>query len=507
MLIETMLLVLLVAGTYFNALSADFISDDIKAIVQNPSIGDINDVFSHNLSFLRPLLLFISYSLGGLDPAFYRGFNILFHMATVLVLYLILSHLHKGRYAFYTAAIYAVHPILTESVTWISGVSYPQYAFFLTASLLAYMISKKKPWVYYVSFALFLLSMFSSEKAVVMPLILILYELSFSSLNKNGKRIVPFAVLALVFGAALLLNLAPRVASFDSYSPHKTQFYNPLQQIPIAISSYLSLIFWPASLTLYHTGELTMGWLEFVVRWIVLAGFTVLLVVAFRKSKFVFFWLGFFAVSLVPSLIPYEIVWVVAERYVYLASIGIIAAVVYILFKTLRGKRSRQVLYVVLSTIIVILMIRSIVRNRDWQNEDRFWIATSKVSPSSYNARVNAGNVYLKEGNYELAKHEYEESIRIIPSRGDGYHNLANAYIAMNNLDMATRYYKKALSMNPNIWQSRQNLAAIYIKKGDLRAAHAELLQAVAHAPENTDLRRLLTDVAARMSPVDSSNR
>lgn len=481
------LLFILVLVTYFNVLNSDFVSDDLRGVTGNPTIGDASSIFARPLHFFRPLLLFISHSIGGFTPFFYRIFNLFFHLGTVWSLYLILALLVNSQIALFAAALFAVHPILTESVTWISGVTYPQYSFFLMLSFYFYLRSKKNSKRYIPSLILFVFSMLSSEKAVVMPLLLICIEISFYSLKQNWKKIIPYFGIAGVVGGLFMLNIGARISSFQSEFYSKPEFYNPLEQLPIAISSYLQLIFWPSGLTIYHS-ELAMGTIEFIIRWIVLIILLVGIYISFKKSRFVFFWLCFFLLALSPTLIPLSIVWVVAERYAYLATAGVIAAFVYVLFKCAKTKEHESVVYTILIVLIIALMIRSIVRNIDWQNEDNLWIATGKTSPSSQNTHNNLGDVYGRRHDYARAIAEFKKAVEIKPDYADAYHNLANTYMETGNMSEAEKNYLLALKYNPQLWQSHQNLGALYYEQQKYDKALEEFSKAVEIFPTSAQL-------------------
>jgi hypothetical protein len=463
----------------------------VQGIVEYKSIGDLGAAFSNPLQFFRPLLLYISYSLGGMNPAYFRIFGILFHIGVVVTAYLLLTKLYNRGYAFFTAAIFAVHPVAVESVTWISATTYPQYSFFLMLALLTYVLSKKRHWYYYLSLGAYVLSLLSSEKAVVLPAILLLAEISFYKVKKGWKNVVPYVVLSVGMGLFHILNLASRIAHTEVLSIHKTGYRNPLHAIPISISSYFRLIFFPDTLTLYHTDELTMSYAQFAVRCV----FTLLCVaavfVAYRKSKFVFFWLSFFFLALMPTLLPVDVIWVVAERYVYLGALGLIAATVYVLHRNAKGKANLLCLYAVLAVIVSVLMYRSVLRNAEWRDEPTFWMATRDASPSSFNARMNAGKVYMMQGQYSDAGTEFESAASIRPDRGDAYLMRANAYISQGDKTNAIEYYRLALMHDSSIWQSHQNLAAIYHSVGEFRMAEAEIDKAIALRPGESAIRRL----------------
>ncbi|MDD5355641.1 MAG: tetratricopeptide repeat protein, partial [Candidatus Omnitrophica bacterium] len=241
-------------------------------------------------------------------------------------------------------------------------------------------------------------------------------------------------------------------------------------QIPIAITSYLRLIFWPRVLTLYHS-ELIFSLTQYFIRLALFIIFLGIVIYSLKKSRRVFFGFSLFLISLLPTLTPLGITWVVAERYVYLGSIGIFLVFALFINRLSKVKRLKIIVNVIFFLIIAALLARTIIRNVDWRNEDNLWIATGKASPSSPNTHNNLGDVYGRQGNSEKSIEEFKKAIAMKPDYADAYHNLANAYQGAGKIDEAIENYKKAIKFNTRLWQSYQNLGAIYFNRGDTKLA------------------------------------
>ncbi|MDO8529172.1 MAG: tetratricopeptide repeat protein, partial [bacterium] len=458
---------------YFNSLGNGFVSDDIGSILKNPDINNPKVVFSLGSGFIQKIVLYIVFSLFGDNPTYFRIFNILFHFGSTLVIFSILNILTKKRIvALFSAIIFAVHPILIESVAWISGMPYVIYSFFLLLSFLLYMLSKNNRKLYWISLALFILAVNSSEKAIVFFFILVAYEISIGSIKNNWKRLIPYFLLNLV----LIINFAGKIgyrinALETVHYQGSGGMYNPLVQIPIAIASYLRLIFWPNKLTLYHT-EMSFTQAEYIFALLIFLIFITAVLYFYKKNKPVFFWLAFFVITLIPTITPLKIAWIVAERYVYLGALGIIVPAAMLFSKIAENEKYKKTVYIGFSIIVLSLSIRTVVRNIDWRNEDNLWIATAKTSPSGPNIHNNLGDVYGRQGNQEKAVEEFKKAIEINPMYADAYHNLANTYQKMGKLDEAIENYQKAIEFNSNLWQSYQNLASVYFSQGDYEKAY-----------------------------------
>ena len=468
-------LTILVIVSYANSLNNAFVSDD-NGILQNRGIGDLKAVFSTPQASLRPFLYYLAYHVGGYTPIFYRLINIFFHLGSTWMVFLVLFFMANPLLALLTATIFAVHPILTEAVTWISGGTFSQYTFFFLMSLYLYEISRTRWSTYVLSLIMYFLAIISSVSSVVLCVVFLLYEYLFGNLKKNWLKIIPFFLLNGIFGFIHILNIAPRLETFRTGYYQDEATYNPIFQIPIALTSYVELIFWPDGLTLYHT-ELFYTVINFAVRVILFLIYLGSLVYFFKKNKLIFFWLSFYFISLLPTLTPFRVAWIVAERYVYAGAIGIFFVVAYVFYKFYQIRPVRYLAMTVFSIIIVGLTARTIIRNTDWKNEDNLWFATARTSPSSYVNHNNLGDVYARRGDFEKSLKEFTRAIEMNPKYADAYNNRANIYGRTGRIQEAITNYNRALELNPNIWQSHENLGAIYfdLKQYELAEQHMRL--------------------------------
>ena len=518
---DNWLILLFLAGlaflVYINGLNNAFVSDDIAWIPQNKQLGDINFLLALPDRIATWVVFFISYAVGGLNPIFFRFPNILAHIGSVLAAYLILVILGNKRLALITASLFAVHPILSEAITWIAGGSHAQYAFFFLLSFLFYLYGKTDKKYYWASLFFFIVSFLFSEKAVVLSLIFVFYEIAFGNLVRSYKIILPYFLSSVVFGFIQFAKIGQRVSGLATYNYLEPGVDNPLIQVPVAISEYLKLIFFPRDLTLYHS-EMSFTIEQYIIRLIIFLIFLGVIGLSFwqttsglhalwqaKKGRwgagFLFFWLSLFVVSLLPTLTPFRVSWIVAERYAYLGTLGILAAVGLILERLSRKGYLEQAISIMVVVILLLLGYRTILRNIDWKNEDNLWIATAKTSPSSPNTHNNLGDVYGRWGDLEKSAAEFQKAIDLKPNYADAYHNLANTqqklFEATKNEDFikkAIENYQLAIKYNPSLWQSHQNLGVIYLNEGKRDLAREQFLAVLKINPDNLNVLSLLKE-------------
>jgi protein O-mannosyl-transferase len=488
-------LAFLVLAVYANSFGNGFVSDDVAGFARNENIGKISNFTANAMHFsLTGFFQTIAFYIGGMHPITFRIINIFSHLGSVVLIYMLLSLSMNRRVGIIAAAIFAVHPILTESVSWISGGLYSMYAFFFLLSFLFYLFSKNNKKYFFFSVIFFILAIFSSEKALALALVFAIYEFVFGSLRNYWKKLIPFFSISLFFMLLFVSKIGSRVSDVESmsYQQGGGGMYNPFVQIPVAVGSYLKLIFWPARLTLYQT-EMSFSQGQFLALLFIFFVFAGLAVWGYFKNKTVFFWLVFFVVTLLPTLTPFKISWLVAERYVYLGTLGIIVPIALLFDKLIKiNENGKMVGYFVLILVVASLSVRTVVRNQDWKSEDTLWLATAEVAPSGQQIHNNLGDVYARQGDMQKAVDEFKKAIEINPNYADAYHNLANTYQQMGQNDLAVENYQKALSINPHLWQSYQNLASIYFNAGDSQKAEENMKKALELNPGDQKLEESL---------------
>lgn len=475
---------------YANVLTAEFVSDDILGLVNNPEVKNISHIGTSSHILLRQIYNFLFVNLFGLNNTAFRLGNMFFHVGSSFLLYLILKLLGEKKAAYIAAVLFAVHPVAIESVTWISGGVYSQYGFFFLLSLFLYLFSKSNAKYYKYALLCFALSILTSaDKTLSLALVFVLYEILLGNIKQNWQKAGIFVGFSAVWGIIIfgfIGALGQRTADLSAIHYMETGFYNPLIQIPAAISTYLELTFWPADLTLYHS-ELNFSQLEYTIRVLFTLMFFAGFIYSYFKNNKIFFLLGLMLISLIPFLTPLKIAWVVAERYFYLGLAGLISAISIILASVYKNLNP-NILYFILAIFVLALSFRTVDRNADWQTADKLWVATAKSSPSDPKTHNNMGDVYSRAGNYEAAEAEFKLATRLNPNYADAYHNLALAQYQLGELDKAISNFQRALEIRPNLWQSYAQLAQIYYEKEDYQKALDSVNKALLINPQNQDL-------------------
>lgn len=506
-LLVLLLICAICALAYFNSLQNPFIWDDDALVVKNTLIYDWQNIpkaFSNDLyfgaasgsNFYRPLqsVSFIfDYHFWQLNPFGYHLSNIILQIAVSFLVFLLLFNLCGSfMLAVGGAVLFAVAPIHTEAVTYISGRAEMLMGFFVILALLFFIKSQttsvKYPKLYFsFSVGSFILALLSKELAIVFPFIIlgyIIYMLREKLKEKYYliKNIFPFLAVGLIY-----LCLRLWIFSFSTLRPAalaKISWFSRLIVIPEVILTYLKLLFFPVGL---HMSKELARPTSFLGIW--LAAFS-LGVIVFgciyflrfsTKNKAAAFMLFWALVFFVPQSGIFPINAFVAEHFIYLSSISFFWLVVWFLHKFLRKK----MFFLATGLLCVFYILLTSARNFEWSNPLVFYKNIIQHSPSSFQAHNNLGLEYEYLGRFDEAMSEYKTALSIQPDLIEAHANLANLYFKLKLFDQAKREYEflEKTDLGPKAAEVRNNLGNVYEALGDLPEALIKYNQALQMDP------------------------
>ena len=479
-----LLIALLSLGAYLNALDNAFVSDDIGAIVKNERLGDLLvPLKEFNLNMLLRNLIFVCF---GRSLLAYHAANTLLHtLATILVYFFVLIVTTDRRISCFVSLLFALHPIHTEAVSWVSGSGYVFYSvFFLIAFIFYHLYLENRGKTPYLlgSLICYSIAVLTSLWAIPMAVVFFLYEKYLKGRRINWRF---YLVLGLVIGLRLFFLRGAATVRISSLAGGGggLSLRNPLITIPHSLTQYLLLLFWPINLALYHEGEILTRTYLWAARTLALIFLLVLPIIFRRKKLFIFFWL-FFLISISLSLSPMQISWYVAERYLYLGSVSFCVLISYLLVWLEKKTNLRGLAAALLVPILSFYFIRTVIRNNDWQSRASLWFATAKVSPRSPRVHNNLGDIYGGWGDLDNAIKEFEIARKLQPGYADATHNLGNTYLQRGDLENAKKYFLEATEYNPQLYQSFYSLGVISYHEGNREEAKRYFEKALSINPD-----------------------
>ena len=474
-LVSIAVIVILGLAVYGNSLSGKFVWDDqflIKDNVYIKSWSNSMKIFQEDIgasgkerySAYRPvqtLTYMVNYSLGKLDVRPYHLTNVLLHIMVALsILWLIRMLSGDALLALLTAALFVVHPIHTEAVSYISGRADPLAAVFMLLAFIAYIryLGSQRLTAYLLVVVCYILALLSRENTLIFPILLILYH----SMFKKDLRRGPF--LGIVTIAAVYSVL--RVTVLRSILGHVSYTTTVLQRIPgsfVAVTTYIKLLVLPLSLHMEYGKKLFTLTDPRAVAGIVIA--VSLLAYALKKkdanrlSSFAILW---FFLALAPSANIYPINAYMAEHWLYLPSIGfflIVSQFICLLYKKGRLAIAAVVLVMLAISFYSYLTIR---QNAYWREPKTFYERTLHYAPDSARVYNNLGLIYKDMGRTEEAIALYEKAIKMNPQLPQAYNNIGNTYRDTAQKERAIVSYKKAIDIDPKFVEPYNNLCLIY---------------------------------------------
>jgi len=521
------LVILILAGllVYANTLQAPFILDDGVNIRDNPHIrlteltwrGIAGAALKSPLSN-RPVAnasFALNYYLHKYDLRGFHLVNIFIHLATGTLLYFLtrvtlnLPAL-RSRYGsrdwipFFTALLWLVHPLQTQSVTYIVQRMNSLSALFYVLALLCYAKSRLAEtgtgrWALVAGCGISTLLAFGSkETTATLPLFIFLYEwfffqdLSGQWLKKHFPLLLGvFLLLALLALAYLGWHPLEKIASGYGHRDFSIG-QRVLTQFRV-ILFYLSLLLFPhpSRLNLDHDFSLSRSLTDPLTTLpsmgLVAALFCLALFLAKRERLLSFCLLWFLGnLFIESSFIGLEMVF---EHRTYLPSMFIILMVVVLIS---RGIPSKWLATVILCAMTVICAVWTFERNSVWRDEVALWRDCALKSPAKPRTHLNLGRALARKGAYGEAITRFSEALRIKPDYAKAYNNLGAALASQKRYKEAIAYYTEALRLKPDYARAHNNLGAALANQKQYGQAVVHFSEALRIQPDYETARKNL---------------
>lgn len=464
------ILAIIISGflVYSNTLKNPYLWDDglfiqngnfIKKFENAKVFFSPKNYFRYTQDFTyRPLPFLVhiaNYKIWGINPIGHRLVNIFFHIAVALLLYFLVLELFKSTVvAFLSGLFFAVHPANTEVVNMVSFLETQLSTLFFLASFLFYEKGNEKGdggkskivvSNHVLAILFYFLAVFCKETAITLPAMIILYD--FVSKKKlDTKKYIPFFAVAVFYLIIRFFIFRHPTEAMIKYPDNSfiTNIFVMLKAVPI----YLSTIFLPFNLSVEHKIITPVTFFQAPV---ILGFFTAIIflagsVYAYNKSKPVFFWLMWIAITFLPTsnIIPMQNV--IAERYLYLPLIGICVLLALSLKKIC--SRFSSVPIFLLSSVPILLYFSAltVIRNLDWKSDFVFYSKTLEQVPDSAGINTTMGLVWAKYKNYPKAYELVNYALKLDPEMSDGQGALASIYQDKGNYDKALALYEKMVA-------------------------------------------------------------
>lgn len=501
-----------IIAVYANSLNAPFLFDDAGAVLGNPTIRSLasfavfNPPADGSTTTGRPVVNFsyaLNYALGGEHVVGYRVVNVAIHALAVLTLFgllrrtfscvrgrgplagdvsassrasaLLPSSFNPDVAALTIAALWALHPLQTESVVCIAQRTESLCGLFYLLTLYAFTRATipseggarcpQRAWLV-VSVGSCLLGMAAKEVMVTAPLVVLLYDRTFVAGTFAGALRVRRGYYAALAGTWLLLaflvlqNSGARGAS-AGFGLGVTPWTYLLTQAD-ALVRYLGLTLWPHPLVLdYGTGvagALAEVWWQGVIVLMLLAA-TVWALVRRQVLGFVGAW--FFLILAPSSSFVPLVAQTMAEHRMYLPLAAVLTVATLALFRFSGALRWPVVVALVAASAVV-----TAVRNRDYRDAIAIWSDTVAHAPPHSRAFTNLGSAYVAAGRPAEALPPLERALALNPSDYSAQRNRAVALLALGRADEAAVIFAALPAREPGEAAEYFDLGNAYAREG-----------------------------------------
>lgn len=517
-------------GIYANTFKHGFALDDDVVFLKNnfvqKGINGIPDIISHGFLYgfnqrndqsYRPLVLInfaIEQSIFGNNPHRHHLLNVIYYALLCALLFKFLRLLFQDKsssFAFWIALLFALHPIHTEVVANIKGRDDILHGIFLLLSFIfsiQYVDHKKK---IYLLIALigFFMALLCKEIAVtyiaLLPLTLWFFR------ESELKRTL---LLTLPYLGVLVLYLFIRNAVLDTVTFEEDMKIinnglaaatNLPDQLATAFSIfayYIKLLFIPHPLSWDYSYPffpiLSFSSPLVILTAALLISAFVLSLIGLRSKNILAYCFLFFVISF--SIVSNFFILIgstLGERFLFIPSIAFCILVVWgaqQLLSQWNLTAKKGILAGLVISISFLYAIKTFDRNKDWESNEKLFLAGAEATPNNSRAISALATVYRERGeqsksqadqieNYNKAVQYYLESIALFSKNSSSYYNLGVVYMGLNQIDEATNAFEASLSIEPNNLNASNNLGVIFFRQRDYVKAQEMFLRCLKLSP------------------------
>jgi tetratricopeptide (TPR) repeat protein len=536
-------LALLVIAVFAPTLMHGFVWDDDVNVVDNPNLRTASGLLriwldpsaSQQYYPLTHTTFWIQYQAGGLRAWPYHAVNVLLHATAAVLLWLILRKLSIPG-AWFAAAVFAIHPLQTESLAWVTERKNVLAAVFFFAAILLYLgrvlresrsdesdieSEADGPTVVWAAVLVFFLALLAKTAVATasVAMLAILWWKHPSLRRRDLVGLAPFFVLGLVMGLVTAwLEIRHVGAQGDAWSMTATE------RVLVAGRTtwfYLGKLFWPSGqVFIYPRWQLDV---RSPVQWLfplaVVGAVVTLLLLRKRLGRGPIAAAIVYGALLAPASGFFSLYFFrysfVQDHFQYFACVAPIALTTAIVYRLLPSPVARRGLAL---AALVVLGVLTVQRSAVFRDEEALYLDTLKRNPDAVMATYNLGLLRAEQGRLDEAIALYESTSKAMPTFAPAHLSLGLAYEMKGDISAALREYREALRLRPGYPHAHNNVGII-LARTDPGAALTQYGAAIAADPSyhqaylNRAVLRLSTgdldgassdaEHAARLKPED----
>jgi tetratricopeptide (TPR) repeat protein len=422
----------------------------------------------------------------------YHAVTLAWHLLAVVLLYSILRKLRVPG-ALLAAALFALHPVMVESVAWISEQKNTLSAVFYLAAMRVYLefdqSRRRSPYV--AALLLFILGLLTKTVVATLPaalLVIFWWQRGAIDWRRDVLPLAPFFALGAV-GGALTAYVEYALIGAQG-ATHEMPLIDRVLMAGRVVWFYLSKLVWPADLVfIYPRWQIdASAWWQWLFVAATLAMFVVLWSWRRRSRGPLAAWLLFVG-TLVPVLgflnvYPF-IFSLVADHFQYLASIAVFTLVAATIATGLSRLKPASCAIGIAACVLLVGALGGLTRHQSRLYVDNVTLFEHTVArnPASWMAQYNLGMALMLQGKRPDAITHFQESLRIRPDYYEARNNLALAYVEAGQVQQGIDEYHEAIRQHPDSWEAYFNLGNALLRLGNTTESLAEYAAALARRP------------------------
>ncbi|HEY2328791.1 MAG TPA: tetratricopeptide repeat protein [Verrucomicrobiae bacterium] len=478
----------------------------------------------HPLSWLSHMA---DCQLFGVNAGAHHLMNVAFHIANTLLLFAFLRSTTGAQWrSASVAALFAWHPLHVESVAWVAERKDVLSAFFWLLALLAYTRYAKEQEVgkmhtcsswkwYFVTLFLFACGLMAKPMVVTLPFVLLLVDFwpldriqNSESRIRNLKGVllekIPFFAMAI---AASLVNFVAQKAGGAPWSSDVMPPHVRLANALISYSRYLSKTFWPSDLAVIYPYQDHWPLVAVLASALFLSACTGLAVLRMRQKPFLFFGWFYFMGTLLPAIGLVQVgPQAMADRYMYLPSIGLFMLIVWGANDLLATHAHRQKIAALVAVAAgCACCLCTMHQLRFWESSVKLFAHTVAVTPDNYTATDYLGGALESAGRKDDALLFYAESVRISPYFPLAQWNLGLALLNKGLAAEAAEHLAVAAKFTPNDAVIHCYYGKALLLAGKTNPAEAQLAEAMRLKPDLAEAHFFLAVDLANQNRTDEA--
>ena len=546
------LLIALVFIAYAPVFGAGFVWDDESHLTKNPCIVGplgLKEIWTSTQAVYYPLVLttfWVLHKFVGLNPLPYHILNVLMHAGSAVLLWRLLRQLGV-RGAWLGAALWALHPVMVQSVAWVTELKNTQSCLFYLLSIIFFLSWEAQARVtrvvrinttlmFALSLTCFVLATLSKPSVVMLPVVLALC-IWWRRGTVGWKDGIPLAPFLLVSAFASAWTIWEQKFHASAVGPEWAQTW-PERLIIAgrAIWFYLGKLVWPHPLIfIYPRWEIhSWQWMAYLPLLAATLGLIVLWALPGRAGRALFFAAAYYLVSLFPVLGFFSVYFFrysfVSDHFQYLASMGPLAlagaAIATLVWRFCEtplelasdtdalqsssddiGVARRRLFLGSLGCSILLLSLAFLTWQQTTAYHDLITLYTRTLTrdPACWMAHYNLGIALQDHGETDQAITHYRQAIELRPGYAEAHYNLGRLLAEKGEFNDAINHYEATLAINPADAEAHNNLGATLFQAGRVDDAIAHYQEALAVRPDYAEASCNLADALLSKGDMDGA--